>query len=47
MGAFLTACVLYGAVMEESPEGMEAMRYDGVKEEERAFLAGMAAKSRN
>jgi len=47
MGAFLTACVLYGAVTGESPEGMEAMRYDGVKEEERRFLAGVAGKSPN
>jgi hypothetical protein len=45
VGAFLTACVLYGAVTGASPEALADFPYQGVQETDRAFLARTAARA--
>jgi len=45
VGAFLTACVLAGAITGESPAPLAGFDYAGVGEADRAFLAETAAKA--
>jgi hypothetical protein len=45
LGAFLTGCVLVGQITGESPAGLAAYSYDAAAEEDRKFLATMAAKA--
>ena len=44
MGAFLTACVLYGSITGESPHLLSAYPYQPVSETDRQYLANVAAK---
>jgi hypothetical protein len=44
-GAFLTACVLAGRLIGESPAELAEFRYEGAADEHRRFLAGIAAKA--
>lgn len=45
VGAFLTACVLFGHLTGESPAGLATFDYPAVNEADRRFLAEMAAKA--
>jgi hypothetical protein len=45
LGAFLTACVLYGLLTDGSPAAMASFPYAGVSDADRKFLAEMAVKA--
>jgi hypothetical protein len=45
LGAFLTACVLYGRLTGESPAALASCPYADVDEKDRKFLADAAAKA--
>ena len=45
LGAFLTACVLCGQITGESPASLGAFPYPNANDDERKFLAEMAAKA--
>jgi hypothetical protein len=45
LGAFLTACVLYGRLTGDSPAALGSYPYPGADEKDRAFLAGVAARA--
>ena len=45
LGAFLTACAIYGQVMKESPAPLAAFPYKGASESDRKFLANAASKA--
>ena len=45
LGAFLTACVLYGSITGNDPAKLEAFPYPHGTEQERTFLAKTAAKA--
>ena len=44
VGAFLTACVLYGQLTGETPVPLASFPSTGVADDERKFLAGVAAE---
>jgi hypothetical protein len=45
LGAFLTACVLFGRLTGESPAALAPFPYAGASEKDRKFLAGAAAEA--
>jgi hypothetical protein len=45
LGAFLTACVLFGQMTDESPAALASFPYPGADEVDRRFLAEIAAKA--
>lgn len=45
LGAFLTACVLFGQLTDESPTPLASFPYPQASEPDRKFLADMAAKA--
>ena len=45
LGAFLTGCVLYGALTGESPAALADYPYAGAAAAERRFLAEIAAEA--
>lgn len=47
LGAFLTACVLYGRLTSDSPAALAAYPYPKADEGERRFLAAVAARTLN
>jgi hypothetical protein len=44
LGAFLTACVLFGSLMNEDPSALASFPYAHAKEVDRTFLADAAAR---
>lgn len=45
LGAFLTACVLFGRLTGENPAALAAYPYLAANEADRTFLAGIAAEA--
>jgi hypothetical protein len=45
LGAFLTACVLYGRLTNQNPAALASFPYPGLKDSDRAFLTDVAAKA--
>jgi hypothetical protein len=46
LGAFLTACVLFGALTDESPAALASFPYPAASEADRRLLADAAARAR-